>query len=275
MQDLGRFRLRATTVGFGFALAVLATIAILTYNDISGIRESEHRIDDTNEILLKLKSLYSELRSAESGARGYLITGDDAYLDPYHAAQVEMPRLSGSLRELVSGNPREQRRLDRLEQLITERYRVLERGIDAKRAGTWIADRQRLGSGGGKKIMDEIRAVVAEMESEEHRLLNEHSDESKAAAQRTIVVIVAGNCAAFAILISAFWLLRREVSHRRDAEQELRDSNRFLDSIFENIPIMVFINDAADLRFVRYNKAGQSLLGYSQDQLVGNNVFDI
>jgi len=76
--------------------------------------------------------------------------------------------------------------------------------------------------------MDDILAVVAEMESEEHKLLNEHSDESKAAAQRTIVVIVAGNCAAFAILISAFWLLRREVSHRRDAEQELRDSNRFL-----------------------------------------------
>lgn len=275
MQDMGRFRLRATTVGFGFALAVLATIAILTYNDISGIRESERRIDDTNEILLKLQSLYSELRSAESGARGYLITGDDAYLEPYHTAQVELPRLVGSLRELVSGNPREQRRLDRLEQLITERYRILDRGIDTRRAGTWIADQQRLGSRDGKKTMDEIRAVLVAMESEEHRLLNEHSDESKAAAQHTIVVIVAGNCAAFAILISAFWLLRREVSHRRDAEQELRDSNRFLDSIFENIPIMVFIKDAADLRFVRYNKAGQSLLGYSQDQLVGKNVYDI
>jgi len=275
MQDLGRFRLHATTVGFGIALVVLATIAILTYKDISGIRESERWIDHTNEILMKLETLHSELRGAESDARGYLVTGAAAYLEPYHTAQAELPRLVESLRELISDNPREQRRLDRLEQLIKERYRILDSGIDGKRAGTFVPDQQRLGSGSGKKIMDEIRALVAEMESEEQRLLIKRSDESNAAAQRTIIVIVAGNCAAFAILISAFWLLRREVSHRRDAEQELRDSNRFLDSIFENIPIMVFIKDAADLRFVRYNKAGQSLLGYSQDQLVGKNVFDI
>src|SRR5258706_1105390 len=91
MQDLGRFKLRATTVGFGFALAVLATIAILTYKDISGIRESERRIDVTNEILLTLQTLNSELRSAESGVRRYLIMGADAYLEPYPTAQVQLP----------------------------------------------------------------------------------------------------------------------------------------------------------------------------------------
>jgi PAS domain S-box-containing protein len=275
MQDLGRFRLHATTVGFGFALAVLAAIAILTYKDISGIRESERWIDHTNQILIKLGALYSELRGAESGTRGYLMSGDVAYLEPYHTAQAELPRLVESLRELISDNPREQRRLNRLEQLIKERYQIFDRGIGGKRAGTRTPDQQRLSSGDGKRIMDEIRAVVAEMETEEHRLLIDRSDEAKASARRAIAVIVAGNCAAFAILISAFGLLRREVSHRTNAEQELRESNRFLDSIFENIPIMVFIKDAADLRIVRYNKAGQSLLGYSQDQLVGKNVYDI
>jgi PAS domain S-box-containing protein len=55
---------------------------------------------------------------------------------------------------------------------------------------------------------------------------------------------------------------------------ELQDANRFLDSVIENIPNMIFIKDAADLRFVRFNRAGEELLGYSRDQLLGKNDYD-
>lgn len=56
--------------------------------------------------------------------------------------------------------------------------------------------------------------------------------------------------------------------------QELRENRLFLDNIFENLPNMVFVKDAQDLRFVRFNKASEQLLGYSQDELLGKNDFD-
>jgi PAS domain S-box-containing protein len=56
--------------------------------------------------------------------------------------------------------------------------------------------------------------------------------------------------------------------------KELSAANQFLDSIIENIPNMVFVKDAKDLRFVRFNRAGEELLGFSRDQLIGKNDFD-
>ncbi len=63
--------------------------------------------------------------------------------------------------------------------------------------------------------------------------------------------------------------LEREIAERKQAELALRESERFLDSIVENIPDMIFVKDAKDLRFVRLNKAGEALLGCSSDEIRG------
>jgi PAS domain S-box-containing protein len=65
--------------------------------------------------------------------------------------------------------------------------------------------------------------------------------------------------------------LERAVAERT---RELRDSQVFLDSVVENIPHMVFIKDAVDLRFVRFNRAGEELLGIPRDELIGRNDYD-
>ena len=69
--------------------------------------------------------------------------------------------------------------------------------------------------------------------------------------------------------------LEKEIQIRRDTEEELRKTNSFLDSIVENIPDMIFLKDAGELRFVRCNKAGEDLLGYSRHELVGKRDYDI
>ncbi|NLV24327.1 MAG: PAS domain S-box protein [Deltaproteobacteria bacterium] len=65
-----------------------------------------------------------------------------------------------------------------------------------------------------------------------------------------------------------------DITRHKQAEEELRQANAFLTSIFENIPTMVFIKDAKDLRFVRFNRAGEELLGHSREELFGRNDYD-
>ncbi|MBC7862277.1 MAG: PAS domain S-box protein, partial [Bacteroidia bacterium] len=65
-----------------------------------------------------------------------------------------------------------------------------------------------------------------------------------------------------------------DISNRKKAESEVRQLNHFLDTILENIPNMVFVKDADELRFVRFNKAGEKLLGYSRNDLIGKNDYD-
>jgi PAS domain S-box-containing protein len=67
----------------------------------------------------------------------------------------------------------------------------------------------------------------------------------------------------------------RDITERKQADAKLLAANRFLDSVIENIPNMIFVKDAADLRFVRFNRAGQELLGYSQADLLGKNDYDL
>ncbi|MBU1713883.1 MAG: PAS domain S-box protein [Proteobacteria bacterium] len=64
------------------------------------------------------------------------------------------------------------------------------------------------------------------------------------------------------------------ISERKRSEEKMYQMNTFLDSIIENIPNMLFLKDAKDLRFVRFNRAGEDLLGYSRDDLLGKSDYD-
>jgi len=68
--------------------------------------------------------------------------------------------------------------------------------------------------------------------------------------------------------------LEEEVDTRRQAEKELRETSAFLNSIIENMPDMIFLKDAEELRFIRFNKAGEDLLGFSRDDLIGKSDHD-
>jgi PAS domain S-box-containing protein len=79
---------------------------------------------------------------------------------------------------------------------------------------------------------------------------------------------VVGTLVSFAILLVVFQRLRK-------AEKELKRANGFLDSIVENIPDMIFVKEAGELRFERFNRAGEGLLGIERKELLGKNDFDL
>lgn len=81
--------------------------------------------------------------------------------------------------------------------------------------------------------------------------------------------------AALGVVAGAAFVQRRSQRHRDEAVAELRGSRAFLDSVVENLPNMVFVKQADDLRFVRFNKAGEELIGTSREHLLGKTDYDL
>ena len=65
-----------------------------------------------------------------------------------------------------------------------------------------------------------------------------------------------------------------DITERKRIEEELRAANAFLDAIIENIPLMLFIKESQSLRFIRFNRAGEDLLGWPKQTLIGKNDYD-
>lgn len=66
----------------------------------------------------------------------------------------------------------------------------------------------------------------------------------------------------------------RNITGRKKAEAEIKQTNDFLNAVLENIPNMIFVKDAHELRFVRFNRAGEELLGIPREELIGKNDYD-
>ena len=120
-----------------------------------------------------------------------------------------------------------------------------------------------------------IRATREEIEREENRLLSERDAHTRRDVAQTKLAVVTGTGASFTLLLLAFWQLKRESERRQRSEQALLRANRFLDSIVENIPHMIFVKEADGLRFESINRAGEELLGIARGDLVGRSDRDL
>jgi len=149
------------------------------------------------------------LKDAETGGRGYLITGEERYLEPYRNSLPAIQRDIDELRNLTADNANQQRRLDSLEPLVSEKLGVLKETITLRKEKGLQAALQVVLSDKGKTIMDEIRKVIAAMESEENGLLNQRAEEERARARRTESSILFGTLLGFVLLTAAgFWITR-------------------------------------------------------------------
>ena len=147
--------------------------------------------------------------------------------------------------------------------------RRLRRVSHALRYGGGAAGQPDLPVHGGDEISDMARAVEQFLEDRRRRGLAED------ALHELNVELEARVTQRTAELSAALAGQRAEIVERQHAEEAARASEHFLNSIVENIPDMIFVKDAATLRFIRFNKAGEQLLGDPRETFIGKDVHDL
>src|ERR1017187_4020777 len=170
--------------GFRFLLTCLVVIATVSYISVVRMNRDDAWVAHTHQEISALRMLLATVTDGEAGQRGYIITGQESYLEPYHFAIAHTTDGLRQVRNLSADNPLQQRRLNALEPLITQRMAEFDKGIELRRKQGLEAAEQHLLTGKGKEVHDRIRRAVVEMEETEFMLLRER----QARAERSTVV---------------------------------------------------------------------------------------
>jgi len=217
-----------TKIGAGYALAliILIILGLVSYRNTTGLIEAAKMETHTYQVLENLERVVSALKDAETGQRGYLITGKDRYLEPYQTGTSEVNQTIQHLRELTADNPKQQRRLDALGPLIAAKLAELKETIDLRKTKGFDAALKVVLTDKGKKAMDDIRKVVADMGDEERMLLEQRNNKEKASSNTTISVIVYGIPLAFVLLtLAGLWITRTITRQLRTSIAQLSTSS--------------------------------------------------
>src|ERR671932_635245 len=158
---------------FGIASTILIIIGVVSYQSVTSLVLTNRRVEQTQNRLNKLEELLSQIKDAETGQRGYILTGEERYLEPYKTATVSVDREIKHLRELTANYPNQQKQLDALESAIKNKLAELKGTIDLRKYQGLEAALQVVRTDLGKKLMDDIRSRVREMESQDNELLKQ------------------------------------------------------------------------------------------------------
>jgi PAS domain S-box-containing protein len=232
-------------IGFWVALLILATVATLVFRRVSAYAR------------------------ATAARRAYVVLGDDSQLGERASLDERLDHAVLALRASLADDEDQLRRIDAWVDLLHQRIAVLQASVERRRADGTGAETAE-----GIALTTRIRVVREAIETEENQRLADRDARTRQDVAETRVAIVVGTGASFVILLLAFGRLRQEIGRRRQTEQALRANEGFLDSIVENIPNMIFVKEAEELRFERFNRAGEELLGVKRKDLVRKNDFD-
>jgi len=249
-------------IGLGLSLLLLFISSLASYISIENLIKSSKMVSHSNQVINNLEAIISTLKDAETGQRGYLLTGEAVFLTPYTGAKEKASDLLDEVQRQTVDNPTQQLAIKKLEVIIRDRMRLISKTVDFKKEGgsVGVADMLK-----GKEYMDSARRIIKAMEEEETRLLTIRTEDQNKLAGFTPGLILFA--ALLAILITIFFY--RKVSSDFDAriklQQELEDKNNEIDHRIEVIQDIAgqISNGNYDVRLDEVSKDGLGSLAGS------------
>jgi PAS domain S-box-containing protein len=205
---------------FWFAVVLIAATSFLAYRGLQQLLTVSASVDRTQDVLLQLEYVSSLLKDAETGQRGFVITGEEPFLDPYREALAQRASALDNLNELASENPALRGGVARLKRLVDEQLSTLAQAIAQRRQGGTAGIDLSLMSR-SKELMDAIRIEIANMATDERNLLRAKENNAQRQAKLALLALAAGVLASCGAIIFVFLLITRESHRRQRAENEL------------------------------------------------------
>ncbi|MBD2562842.1 MULTISPECIES: response regulator [Nostoc] len=260
--------------GFGLASAILVLIGVISYQNTRILIDTSNQIQKTQEKINKLEELLSEMKDAETGQRGYILTGQASYLEPYQAVVANIDQKIAELKDLIADQPSQQKQFATLESLIAAKLAILKQTIYLRQNQGFEAALQLIQTNQGKHLMDDIRKIIYEIENEDKGLLQQQSQAAKASAKNTVLTLAIAIFLSFLILGIVYYFISHEVRERKLTEETLNQERNFISAVLDTASALVIVLDTQG-QIVRFNQACEQTTGYSFDEVRGRHFWNL
>lgn len=218
--------------GFIICTVILVATAIFAVRNNQQFIDTTQWVNHTNEVLHQFDEIRTRTVDAETGARGYVVTGNEVFLEPYNTAWDSIRHHIDRVKLLTLDNPVQQKNIEALQKLIDKSQSHLEEIIDLRKKS--FDDAEKLvATGRGKQIEDGIRRQIADCEGIENTLLAERRQASKEDANNFSTVFIIMLLVIAVVLITVFVIINTNLRALKKAEQESADRNWILTGNFE------------------------------------------
>src|SRR5579859_6863504 len=211
--------------GFVICSLVLILVAFISFRNSENLVYSSQWVNHTHEVLNEFDQVMVSALDAETGERGYIITGDENYLEPFHHAKSALSEHIDRVRQLTKDNEVQQGNIGRIERLADTLLKHLEVCISARKMQDLEKTRALVATGEGKRLLDLMRKEVSEAQQVEQTLLAERKQASEADARSFNLIFIVLLSVIAVVLISVYLIITNNLKALKKAEQETAQKN--------------------------------------------------
>ena len=223
-----RFLHKHITFGLITTVLLLIAVGVVSVHSARNLVHYAQLHSEHERLRLELETLLSSVKDVETARRGYVLSDNESYLEPYYEALPVIQDSLASISEMLAQDPERLQQFQAVSRLVEERIAVVRSSIELMRQIHANSPELEALSEQGKEKMDQLRLQVGEMIRHQTLLLNEDRDKALSISRTTTVVIVTGAIFSVAQLLIVLVILDRQIRRRVAIEKELEKANHDL-----------------------------------------------
>jgi PAS domain S-box-containing protein len=262
---------RANMIMLAIGALILLGIVSLSYREWQRYRRERADVARIRVVVEALDGLQTSLLDAETGQRGFLLTGEDRYLEPYNRAAQAVPAAIANLNALLSEESVAPEQRARLNSLVDQELTEVRRTVDLRRTQGAAPALAMVLSDEGKQVMDQIRALRGEIRAAQYSNLMAAQDEAESAARTALLITIIGSLVLLGFFVAGNRTINAIAVARERALAEAQNARDSLKTTLASIGDAVISTDGRG-KIVFANKVAQSLLRAPESAIVGKHL---